>query len=233
MARIIKEEEYAAKRNQIIDVAQRLIYTKGYEQMTIQDVLDGTQMSKGAFYHYFASKEALLEALLERMVDEVMRLVDPIVYDPRLPALEKLRRYIAASTQWKTERRALMYQLVRTWYADENTYARQKFFAKAMARNNVVMTHMSRQGVQEGVLNTPFPDHVGDVINGLFQQMGETLAALLLSAEPAAERLERVESTIAVYADALERVLGAPPGSLPLLTDTAILREWLSVPEAV
>src|SRR5438309_977263 len=63
MARTVKEEEYAIRRNQILDVAQGLIYTKGYEQMTIQDVLDGVQMSKGAFYHYFDSKRALLSDL--------------------------------------------------------------------------------------------------------------------------------------------------------------------------
>ena len=67
MARIVKEEVYAEKRNAILDVAQRLIYTKGYEQMTIQDMLDDLQISKGAFYHYFDSKQAVLEALVERM----------------------------------------------------------------------------------------------------------------------------------------------------------------------
>jgi AcrR family transcriptional regulator len=61
MARIIKEHERSVKRNEIIDAAQRFIYTKGYEQMTIQDILDELQISKGAFYHYFDSKGALLE----------------------------------------------------------------------------------------------------------------------------------------------------------------------------
>ena len=51
MARTVKA--HAVRRNEILDVAQRLIYTKGYEQMTIQDILDGLQISKGAFYHYF------------------------------------------------------------------------------------------------------------------------------------------------------------------------------------
>ena len=70
MARIVKEQAYAVKRNEILDVAQRLVYTKGYEQMTIQDILDGLPISKGAFYHYFDSKQALLEALIERMLKE-------------------------------------------------------------------------------------------------------------------------------------------------------------------
>ncbi len=63
MARIVKA--HAARRNEILDVAQRLIYTKGYEQMTIQDILSDLQISKGAFYHYFDSKQALLEAIIE------------------------------------------------------------------------------------------------------------------------------------------------------------------------
>ncbi|HYX49339.1 MAG TPA: helix-turn-helix domain-containing protein, partial [Ktedonobacteraceae bacterium] len=70
MARIVKEEEYAEKRKAILDVAQRLIYSKGYEQMTIQDMLDDLQISKGAFYHYFDSKQAVLEAVVERMGEE-------------------------------------------------------------------------------------------------------------------------------------------------------------------
>ena len=53
MARIVKEEVRAVKRNEILDAASRFIYTTGYEQMTIQDILDELQISKGAFYHYF------------------------------------------------------------------------------------------------------------------------------------------------------------------------------------
>ena len=63
MARKVKEEDYASRRNEILDAARTLVYTKGYEQMSIQDILDALKISKGAFYHYFDSKPALLEAL--------------------------------------------------------------------------------------------------------------------------------------------------------------------------
>jgi AcrR family transcriptional regulator len=49
MARTVKEEEYAVKRKEIVDVAQRLVYTKGFDQMSIQDILDELHISKGAF----------------------------------------------------------------------------------------------------------------------------------------------------------------------------------------
>ena len=57
MARTIKGP--SEKRNEILDSARRLVYSKGYEQMTIQDILGELQISKGAFYHYFDSKGAL------------------------------------------------------------------------------------------------------------------------------------------------------------------------------
>jgi TetR/AcrR family transcriptional repressor of nem operon len=231
MTRVIKEDEYAAKRNQIIDVAQRLIYTKGYEQMTIQDVLDGLQMSKGAFYHYFRSKTDLMEALLDRMLDELELLLQPIVDDPDLPALEKLRRYFTRASIWKTERKVLMLALVRTWYSDENTVVRNKLVTKMIARINPMLAAIVHQGLREGVMTTHFPDQVGGLIYALFQSMGEPLAELLLSSRPAAERLEGLESTMALFSEAAERILGAPPGSLPL-ADVGLLAEWVEVPAA-
>ena len=101
MARIVKEEAYAVKRNEILDAAQRLVYTKGYEQMTIQDMLDDLQISKGAFYHYFDSKQAVLEALVERMGEGAVQLLLPIVHDPLLPALDKFHCYLATLNRWK------------------------------------------------------------------------------------------------------------------------------------
>lgn len=64
MARLVKEEEYNAKRNAILDVMQQLVGTTGYEQMAIQDILDALQISRGTFYHYFDSKAAVLFALV-------------------------------------------------------------------------------------------------------------------------------------------------------------------------
>src|SRR5215218_8567229 len=120
MARSVNETEYAARRNAILDVALRLVYTKGYDQMAIQDILDELQISKGAFYHYFDSKPALLEALTERLGQEALQLLNPIVQDPHLPAIEKLQRFFDTAVRWKTARKTFMIELVRVWYTDHN-----------------------------------------------------------------------------------------------------------------
>jgi TetR/AcrR family transcriptional repressor of nem operon len=229
MARIVNEEEYAARRNEILDVVQQLVYTKGYEQMTIQDILDDLHISKGAFYHYFDSKGALLEALVERMiVVEVEPLLTPVVQDPHLTALEKLNRYFDTAIRWKTANKAFMLELLRVWLGDENAIVRQKLFAMTVRRITPLLADIIRQGVREGVFNTCYPDQVCQVIIYILQGLSDTIIELLLSSE-ANRDAARIESGITLYTealtDALERILGTPKGSLHLI-DPEMLKEW-------
>jgi AcrR family transcriptional regulator len=226
MARVVKEDAYAARRNEILDVAQRLIYTKGYEQMTIQDILDELRISKGAFYHYFDSKGAVLEALVERMaVKEVLPMLSSIVQDPDMSALEKLNRYFDTASRWKTAKRTLMLELLRVWMADENAIVRQKMYSMSIKHVTPLLTEIIRQGIQEGVLTTTYPDQMGEVIYSIAQGLGDIFGELLLSHDLKDEPLGQLEIVIAAYTDALERVLGAPGGSLKLI-DTESLKEW-------
>ena len=229
MARIIKVEEFVGKRNAILDVAQRLIYTKGYEQMTIQDVLDDLQISKGAFYHYFDSKQAVLEALVERMGEGVVELLLPIVHDPVLPALDKFRGYIATLNRWKVERKAFFLALLRVWFTDDNAIVRQKLRATAIRETAPLLTEIICQGIREGAMTATYPDQVGEVIASLALDAGEAIGLLILSFNPERDDMQRVERTIAVYTDAFERVLGVPEASLTLI-DEQTLREWFISP---
>lgn len=232
MARIVKAQGHAERRNEILDVARRLVYTKGYEQMSIQDILDALGISKGAFYHYFDSKQALLEALIERMMDEVMQALEPVARDPNLPALTKLQRYFGAAAQWKSARKPMMIELMRIWYDDHNALARQKAFSAAVKRVAPLLGEIIRQGVQEGALTTPYPEQAGEIVLTTFQSLGDVFLAPLLLQNPIdPDKLRRAEQAIAAHTDALERILGAPPGSLTLIEPDA-LKEWVIVSQA-
>ncbi len=179
MPRVVKE--HAVRRGEILDVAQRLVYTKGYEQMTIQDMLDDLQISKGAFF-----------AILNR---------------------------------WKIARKEFFLSLLRVWYSDDNAIVRQKLLAARVKYLTPWLSVIIRQGIQEGVFSTSYPEQVGEVLLSLTQDLGDILAGLLLSFEPESDNMLRAERTVAAYTDALERVLGVPTGSL-CLVDAEILKEW-------
>lgn len=229
MARVKKEEEHTAKRNEILDAALQLVYSKGYEKMTIQDILDRIQMSKGAFYHYFDSKTAVLEAIVERMaIEQVEPMFRSMVEDPHLTALEKLHRYFQMSTYWKTSNRAFLTQLMKTWYSDENALTRQKMLAMTVQYVGPFFTKIIKQGIQEGIFTAPHPEVASRVIINLIYDLSYTSGHLFMSAEAGQpQALEEATTLFAAYSDVMERILDAPKGSIQPMTDEA-LKAWFS-----
>ena len=225
MARTVKEEEYAVKRKEILDAAQRLIYTKGYELMSIQDILNELKISKGAFYHYFDSKQALLEALIEQMRLDAEPMMLPIINDPNLPALDKIHRFFDASARWKTARKDYVLSLVSIWYADENALVRQKIEDNLIHWSTPLFVGIIQQGVAEGVFNTPYPDQIGELVLALLYHIADAMVEMILSKGEKAIELAQAERMVCAYNDALERLLGAPTGSIGLM-EPAILKEW-------
>ena len=228
MARILKEAEYNAKRNEILDYALEMVYSKGYAHITIQDILDGLQISRGALYHYFDSKEALLEALVNRMGRTAVDAFLPILQDKHLTAIQKFRRYFEASAQWKSAGKAVILGMLRTWYSDDNTIVRQKMSAQSIKGTASILEPIIRQGMQEGVFSTRYPEQVAETIAGITYGMADSMVGLMIADETAPVTLQKLETLLEAYFDTVERILGAPAGTLKAF-DASAFEEWLEV----
>jgi len=66
MKRIVKDPE--ERRKELIDTAERLFITNGYDQTAVCDIMKEVKLSQGAFYYYFESKEDVLVAILGKNV---------------------------------------------------------------------------------------------------------------------------------------------------------------------
>jgi AcrR family transcriptional regulator len=214
MTRSVKAHEYAEKRNAILDVAQRYITTKGYEQMTTQDILEALQISRGAFYHYFDSKQALLMALVERIGEQAEQLVLPIVPDREMLAQDKLLRFFAVLDQKKRENLDLLFAFMRVWYADENALFRQKLYQARLKRLTPWLSQIIQEGVTEGVFTTAYPDQAARIIISLIEDLGYATVELLFAEKGQPIDFLRITQIGEATADALERVLGMKPGCL-------------------
>lgn len=64
------------KRLAILDQAEELFLTRGYEGTSVQDILDAMHASKGCFYHYFVGKEELLHQLTARRAERAAAWTD-------------------------------------------------------------------------------------------------------------------------------------------------------------
>jgi AcrR family transcriptional regulator len=214
MTRSVKPEEYAEKRNAILDVAARYITTKGYEQMTTQDLLEALQISRGALYHYFESKQALLEALVERIGEQAEQLVLGIISDREMPAQEKLLRLFAVLNQNKQANKDLVFAFMRIWYADENALFRQKLYQTRLKRLVPRLSQIIQQGVAEGAFTTPYPDQAARIITAIIEDLGYAIVELLFAQDGEHPDLSRLLQMGEATADALERVLGMKSGDL-------------------
>jgi AcrR family transcriptional regulator len=225
LARTVNAELHATRRDAFLDAAQRLIQAKGYEQMSIQDILDELDVSRGAFYHYFGSKVALLEAVMERIVSAGLAAVTPIVDDPLLPAAAKLGSLFLNITNWKTERRDLILALIRVWYSDDNAIVREKLRPYTVARFGPPLTTIIAQGRAEGVFDVRSPEDSARVLLSLIHGAQDLGVELFFAREAGTVTFETVQARLGVYTDAYERVLGAQPGSLQIVDDS-VLRQW-------
>ncbi len=223
MPRIRKEA--AVRRSEILDAAQRLIYTKGYEAMTIQDILDELQISKGGFFHHYESKQILLDRLVEHMLDQAEQVLRPIVRDPALTAVGKLNRYFATVSEWKTTQKGLLTALRRVWHSDGNAVVRQKHQSIFLQRIAPMLATMVRQGVTEGVFITAHPEQISEILITLGAGLKDGRNKILLSDPPIPDALPRLKHLVAAYTEAIERVLGAPAGTLKLV-DKKTLKAW-------
>jgi AcrR family transcriptional regulator len=212
MTRIVKEPEI--RRNEILDAAERLLFTKGYEQMAIREIVDELQIAKGTVYHYFDSKQALLMALVERIGEQAEHLVLPIASSSVLPAQDKLLRVFAVLNQYKQENLDLVFAFMRIWYADENALFRQKLYQARITRLAPFLSQIIAQGVAEGVFTTAYPDHAARTMLSLLEDLGYATVELLLVEEGKQIDLSRMVQLGEATADTLERVLGMKPGVL-------------------
>lgn len=78
-------------KSKIVSAAWRLFYEQGYDDTTIEDIIEESGTSKGSFYHYFAGKDALLSSL-SILFDEKYEEIEEKI-DPEMSAFDKLMYY--------------------------------------------------------------------------------------------------------------------------------------------
>jgi AcrR family transcriptional regulator len=232
VARTVDHAVYAVRRDAFIDAAQVQITTRGYTRMSIQDLLDALDASRGAFYHYFDSKEALLEAVLDRMVHDAMARIAPVLDDPGIPAPEKLRLAFSGIAAYKADQRDLALAILEVWLSDQNTIVRERLRRRQAAALTAILEPVVAQGTREGVFDVAAPEHVASVLVALQQGAGDAASRLYLGRRDGTVTFDEVASTLDAYRIAFERILGAQPGSLTFV-DEATLHLWFDDPAPI
>jgi AcrR family transcriptional regulator len=225
VARTVDLATHAVRREAFVAGATALFQTRGYEQTSIQDILDEVGTSRGAFYHYFDSKAALLDGVVEQMVDEAMAAVETQLADPASSAVEKLRALFGGIAAWKTEHADLTLAIAEVWLSDHNVLVRERFRKVVAERLVSPLSAILRQGVAEGAFVVEDPEGTAEVLAALLPSLGLMGSELFIARRAGSITYEQAVRPMEALAAAIDRILGADPGTFPR-TDERVLRTW-------
>ncbi len=95
MARTTKNPD--DRKLEIILTAERLFRERGFKKTSIEAIIQDMGVAKGTFYYYFKSKEAVLEAIVNRSLDQVVEMAQQVADAPDIDALSKMKMLLPDS----------------------------------------------------------------------------------------------------------------------------------------
>lgn len=155
MVRTVKKPE--DRKLEIISAARQLFEVKGYDKVTMQDVMTAVGIAKGTIYHYFKSKEELFEAVIESIVDAHIERLENLMQNTEGTALAKMQVLVAASNI-SSENETLLSAL----HERSNDAMHTRLLAATVTKQAVLYAAVIQQGVQEGVFHTNTPQEVAE-----------------------------------------------------------------------
>lgn len=215
MAREVKEHD--ERLNEILNSARKFFFTAGYDSTSISTIINDIGIAKGTFYHYFNSKQDLLMQVVERITDEVLEVVRPLLSDDSLNAFQKFERFFTDAGNWKLENKEQLLELMRIIYRDENIVLLHRMNERSIEKTSPLLAEVISHGRDEGHFNTAYPNEAAEIIMYMGVGLATQLRTIILEGRRDKVSLEYANLKVSAYERAVERILGAPDGSLTLI----------------
>jgi len=203
-------------KQKLQNTALDLFSREGYDKTSIDAIVKKAGVSKGAFYHYFTTKEEVLEGILTNFAEEINVLTERIVQNPKLNAQEKLNQAIVTIQDYKF---ANLEELLKV-----DKFLRQgnildlklthELFEKIVESVSQTFEKIIKQGVKEGNFKTDYPKEIFELIILLAFYTRSAIVKLSLDFKKYPENLNVIEERLNFIEEVITRVLGAKPGSV-------------------
>jgi AcrR family transcriptional regulator len=149
------------KKNELIRISERLFIEKGYEETSVDDILNASGLSKGGFYHYFKSKDEVLTESINNIIEKLLELLEPVVEDKDLNALEKLKLFLKKKSELQNSNREYAKYLSMLLKSDFTLY---KYYVTVAHKFVSPLGRIIEQGVNEGIFSVKFPYETADIL---------------------------------------------------------------------
>lgn len=206
-----------ARREAILATAERLFYAKGYENTSVQDIIDEMGFSKGGFYHHFESKLALLEAICEARTSEMCERIKACVAGAEGAATGKLNALLGGMPIWRNDNAGFVTLMIRIAYRESGAVIREKMQECQVQHMQETMEAVLTEGLRTKEFFVSNTSGTAKLLLRLVMQMTDEIALVLADGENEERMQEEVLARLSVYREAIERILIAPYGSVVLM----------------
>lgn len=156
--RVVKEAE--ERKNEILDVAERLFGTKGFDSTSTGDILNEIGIARGTLYYHFKSKEEILDAMISRMTNRLIGKAGEIAAQKEVPVLQRLTMMLLSLNVSDSN---LAQELLAQAHKPQNALLHQKMEKCMLTGINPIITDLIKEGITQGICRTDYPEEVAEM----------------------------------------------------------------------
>ncbi|MFW5640782.1 MAG: TetR/AcrR family transcriptional regulator [Thermodesulfobacteriota bacterium] len=207
MTRTVKKPD--ERREEIIKAARELFHSKEYDKATMQDLMKILNIAKGTIYHYFSSKEELLEAVVEDLMDEELVKKKKLVKESRRKKLDAVEtiRFLSTTDRMAEENEEILDML----HQPGNIILHARQLGRYLTQLAPIYAAVIEDGCEQGLFKTDHPLECAEFLLAGIQFLTD------VGFYPWSK--EAIERRMAAFPSLLEDLLSAPEGSFDFLVE--------------
>lgn len=168
--RVVKDAE--ERKNEILDVAEHLFGTKGFDNTSTNDILNEIGIARGTLYYHFKSKEELLDSMINRMTKRLVEQAKKIAGEKDVPILQRLTKMMLALN---ISDENLNQEILQQVHKPQNALMHQKMQNCLLSEMNPLITTLIEEGIEQGICQTEYPMEVAEMtflyVNTIFDDL--------------------------------------------------------------
>jgi AcrR family transcriptional regulator len=209
------------RKKEILDAALGLFMTRGYDGTAVNDILQITQLSKGAFYHHFSSKTEVLQALVDKMSEEGVAQAERLLGSVAPTVTARLNAFFGAGSRYKLDNAAQLRGLIQVLTRNENVRLRLAAQERIVEAIVPILARILEDGNRAGEISVDDPSETARVLLHLGQLINDAFAAgMRMVDREAAGAMCRTR--IRTTERAIETLLGLDPRSFEIVSPDLI-----------
>ena len=186
------------RKDEILSVAYNLFITKGYDNTSVDEIIEKVNIAKGTFYYYFTSKEEMLDEVINKMINEEIIEAKKVVLMP-IPIEQKV---VGIVTSLRPKSNEL--NIVEALNNDNNIKMHMKYNKRIIDEATIILKDVVLEGIDKGVFNCT--------------NIEERIKLLLKMSNDTFDDNNFTNKDVEVYIDMVEKLLGANPGTMSFIS---------------